>query len=300
MPPNSHIAVAPAIANLPDIDGLTTAAIPCHRCGDCCTRWQPLLTPEDADGLATHLGLSDAAFHARYTLRYPFDDEARLLRQEDGVCVFLGWETDGRSTCTVHSARPAVCREWSAGLEQRECRRGLERAVRTDGSLDLPLLYPDGEERAAFIAAWSAARPRSIMPELSSLRFAGVVCTPDGEPVGEARFWASGSHGPEGAWSGWLYVADLGSPPPGRYQVIAFAGWQGDFQIESGAVPTRVIETDLLPVTGAGPAPWPETAGEPVRQPALVGTPWQGSRGIPPYKQQGDGNRLPSAQRSYD
>lgn len=135
------------------------------------------------------------------------------------------------------------------------------------------------------------------MSELSSLRFAGLVLTPDGKPVGEARFWASGTHGPDGIWSGWLYVADLGSPPAGRYRVAAFAGWEGDFQIEPGVMATRVIETDLLPVVGGGPAPWPETTGGPRHPAALAGTPWQGSRGIPPFKQQGDGNRLPAARR---
>src|SRR5206468_342021 len=92
--------------------------------------------------------------------------------------------------------------------------------------------------------------------------------------------------------SGWLYVADLGGPPPpGRYWVATFEGWSGEFNV-APAVITRVIETDLLPITGIGPAPWPPPESPPARRPP-VGTPWQGSRGIPPYKQQGDGNRLP-------
>jgi Fe-S-cluster containining protein len=123
--------------------------VPCHRCGVCCERWQPLLTTKDADRLAARLGLATAEFHETYTSSYPFDDEQRLLRQDGGRCVFLTYDQDSRATCTVHDARPAVCREWSAGLEKKECRSGLERFAQT-GLIRLEDLYPDPADRQDF------------------------------------------------------------------------------------------------------------------------------------------------------
>lgn len=127
-------------------------AIPCHRCGICCERWQPLLTLEDAQRLAAHLGLAVADFHETYTTYYPFDDEQRLLRQEASRCVFLSYEQGGRAACTVHHARPEVCRAWQAGLEKKECNAGLERLAAT-GLIALDELYPEPEDRHAFARA---------------------------------------------------------------------------------------------------------------------------------------------------
>ncbi len=136
------------------------AAVPCHRCGLCCERWQPLLTLEDAARLAGHLGLASGAFLEVYTEPYPFDDEQRLLRREGGRCVFLRYEADGRATCAVHPARPQVCRDWAAGLDKQECVRGLARFAAPDGLIRIDDLYPGPEDRAAFT--------RAVYPEPSN------------------------------------------------------------------------------------------------------------------------------------
>jgi Fe-S-cluster containining protein len=133
--------------------------MPCHRCGVCCERWQPLISVDDAERLAAHLGMSFAAFRAAYTEPYPFDDERWLLRHEGGGCVFLRFsEDDGvaRAGCAVHPARPAVCREWTAGFDKKECIQGLARFARPDGAIPLESLYPDGAERAAYRLARGA------------------------------------------------------------------------------------------------------------------------------------------------
>lgn len=124
--------------------------VPCHRCGLCCERWQPLLTSADAARLAAHLGLAPAAFHAAYTTPYPFDDEQRLLRRRDDRCTFLRYQEDGRAACAVHPARPQVCREWIAGLDKKECVQGLARFAGPDGLIQLDDLYPEPGDRAAF------------------------------------------------------------------------------------------------------------------------------------------------------
>ena len=129
------------------------------------------------------------------------------------------------------------------------------------------------------------------MPELESRRFAGTVANGSGEVLGEARMWGEGVRGEDGSWSGWLRVADLGGPlPPGRYHITAAEGWGGEFEPRPGPT-SRVFESELLPVTGIGPPPWPAGDGEAVdaaRRPPAVGTPWQGAQGIPPYKRQQD------------
>lgn len=134
------------------------APAPCHRCGVCCERWQPLLTPADAARLAAHLGLTPADFHRRFTAPYPFDDEQRLLQQEDGHCVFLRW-AEGRAACAVHTARPGVCRAWAAGLDKKECVQGLARFAGADGLIQIGDLYPDADDRAEFLRAVATAGP---------------------------------------------------------------------------------------------------------------------------------------------
>lgn len=136
--------------------------IPCHRCGVCCERWQPLLSAADAARLAGFLGMAVGRFLGEYTGSYPFDDEQRLLRQSEGRCVFLRFAAEGgavRAACAVHPARPRVCRDWAAGLDRKECVQGLTR-FSTDGTVALNVLYPQPDDRWRFraaLAGWPCA-----------------------------------------------------------------------------------------------------------------------------------------------
>jgi Fe-S-cluster containining protein len=125
-------------------------AIPCHRCGVCCERWQPLVSSEEMDRLARYLGTSVEGFLAAYTTAYPFDDVLRLLRRDGRGCVFLDRDATGRAICTVHPARPDSCRQWTASMDRRECVDGLDRFAA--GVVPLAVVYPDEAERSAFIA----------------------------------------------------------------------------------------------------------------------------------------------------
>lgn len=93
------------------------------------------------------------------------------------------------------------------------------------------------------------------MPELESRRLIAVIYDESGAPVGEARLWIAGDRGGAG-WYGWLRGSDLGTPlAPGRYTFVSAEGWRAGF--ETGhAPPTRVFETELLPIRGAGDLPW--------------------------------------------
>ena len=124
--------------------------IPCHRCGVCCERWQPLLGAHEVERLAAYLTITGDEVVTRYTEPYPFDDVSRLLRHEDGGCIFLRRDGDGRSSCSVHPARPDACRAWTASLFRRECVAGLARFG--DGAVLLPAtLYADDDERREFM-----------------------------------------------------------------------------------------------------------------------------------------------------
>ena len=126
------------------------SAIPCHRCGVCCERWQPLVSTEEAARLAAFLRIGVEPFLDEYTSSYLFDDAFRLLRRKGEGCVFLGRDETGRSLCTVHPARPDACRDWIASLDRRECVGGLARFGA--GAVALTVVYPDEDERAMFAA----------------------------------------------------------------------------------------------------------------------------------------------------
>lgn len=131
----------------------TGAPVPCFRCGVCCVRWQPLLSPQEVRRLAAALGLSPRSFSRRYTRAYPLRRGWRQLLATAQGCVFLAWQ-GGVSACTIHTVRPQVCRDWQAGLDRRECLQGL-RAFPGPPLLTLERLLADPADRAALVRAVS-------------------------------------------------------------------------------------------------------------------------------------------------
>lgn len=126
------------------------SAIPCHRCGVCCERWQPLVSSAEVERLATYLAMPAVAVRTRFTVSYPFDDEVWLLAREGRGCVFLRYDADGRASCSVHPARPEVCRDWTASLDRRECVDGLGRFGES-GPIPLAAVYPLVGEQKQFV-----------------------------------------------------------------------------------------------------------------------------------------------------
>lgn len=127
------------------------SAIPCHRCGVCCERWQPLVSCEEVRRLAEYLEIGEATFLEGYTTCYPLDDAQRLLQQRNGACVFLRYEGEGRSLCSVHPVRPDICRSWTASLDRRECVDGLGRFGASDMLIPMQVVYGARDERDAFM-----------------------------------------------------------------------------------------------------------------------------------------------------
>src|SRR5215211_1878153 len=126
------------------------SAIPCHQCGVCCERWQPLVTDTEIERIAEFLGVDAESLRRSCTVAYPFDDSVRLLRQEDGGCVFLRRQPSGRSLCAVHPARPDVCRSWIASLDRRECVDGLGRFGASSTLVPITVIYDTQADRDSF------------------------------------------------------------------------------------------------------------------------------------------------------
>jgi len=98
--------------------------IPCFRCGICCTCYQPPLTVEDIDRIASALGISRSKCISKYAHKASIK-EGYLLKHTKKGCVFLAWDADGKGRCTMHPSRPKACRAWTPSLAKPECLEGL-------------------------------------------------------------------------------------------------------------------------------------------------------------------------------
>jgi len=79
----------------------------CRMCGHCCQGQGGIVaSAPERDRLAAYLHISVEEFCARYT---EAQGKKLVLRcGEDGFCVFF----DPKTACTVHPAKPDVCRAW--------------------------------------------------------------------------------------------------------------------------------------------------------------------------------------------
>jgi hypothetical protein len=122
------------------ISGQGTTVFPCFYCGVCCSDYQPHLDTRESQMIADHLGMSLQKFLDECTdPRWP-GTETHLLRQVDGICLFLERkEGKAKWLCRIHAFKPDACLQWAAGLEKKECRQGLSRywglSVDNSGSL---------------------------------------------------------------------------------------------------------------------------------------------------------------------
>ncbi len=79
----------------------------CKMCGHCCQGQGGIVaSASERERLAAHLGLSVDEFCAVYT--QPQGAKLVLRSREDGFCIFF----DPEKACTVHPAKPDVCRAW--------------------------------------------------------------------------------------------------------------------------------------------------------------------------------------------
>jgi len=82
-------------------------AFDCRKCGECCRgKGGIVIGPRDLPRLCEGLGMERENFLARYT--YLQDKKIKLRAGPDSYCVFFLPGTG----CSVHTARPDICRAW--------------------------------------------------------------------------------------------------------------------------------------------------------------------------------------------
>ena len=146
--------------------------IPCLRCGVCCTRYQVRLDLIEARRICEGLGLSWYTFLGNYIKPHWTGVDSFLLRQQDGVCVFLKHTNEPhRTICLIHAWKPSACREWTPSLYRRECQQGLLRCWGLT-------VTPEGELRGSeegiqrfqlFMESLKRGSPYHISGELSAV-----------------------------------------------------------------------------------------------------------------------------------
>jgi len=110
--------------------------IECLRCGICCTRHQPPLSPEEVEATARNLKMTTSDFLTEYV---QITLAGYLLRHDERGCVFLNREAgQATATCRIHPFRPEACRNWIPSLSRPECQEGLMRLQSEDN-----ILLPD-------------------------------------------------------------------------------------------------------------------------------------------------------------
>ena len=120
--------------------------IPCFRCGICCTCYQPPLTGEDIDNIASALGISRSKCISRYAVKVPIK-EGHLLKKIKNGCVFLAWDADEKARCAIYPSRPKACREWTPSLAKPECLEGLAKLKSRGQIMLLEELFPSHDEQ---------------------------------------------------------------------------------------------------------------------------------------------------------
>ena len=134
--------------------------IPCFRCGICCTCYQPPLTIEDVDNIASALGISRSKCVSKYAHKAPIK-EGYLLKHTKRGCVFLAWDADGKARCAVYSSRPKACQDWTPSLSKPECLQGLAKLKSEGQIMLLEELFPSYEERKELYLSLDKVPPQS-------------------------------------------------------------------------------------------------------------------------------------------
>jgi len=134
--------------------------IPCFRCGICCTRYQPPLTTEDIENIASALGISRSQCISRYARKASIK-EGYLLKHTKKGCLFLAWDADGKARCTIYSSRPKACREWTPSLAKPECLEGLAKLKAEGQIMLLEELFPSHKEQKELYLSLEKIPPQS-------------------------------------------------------------------------------------------------------------------------------------------
>ena len=131
--------------------------IPCFRCGVCCACYQPPLTAEEIDNIASALRISRSKCISKYAVKVP-TKEGYLLKRTRKGCVFLAWDEGGKARCTIYPLRPKACREWTPSLAKPECLEGLAKLKPEGQIMLLEELFPSHDEQKELHLSLEKAR----------------------------------------------------------------------------------------------------------------------------------------------
>lgn len=142
-------------------------AMPCLRCGLCCSQSQPQLEEEDFRAITQGLGISPRVALEKFIYRHPQKADAYLMRRVKGACVFLG--NPGRPTrCSIHIFKPVACREWTASLARAECREALALRWGRRRLLSPAEMFDSPEEADHFASILGLSSSQTIQEEIDS------------------------------------------------------------------------------------------------------------------------------------
>lgn len=84
----------------------------CTQCGNCCggAPGYVWVDARDVEQIAALLGMTPENVRRAYTHRVGPDRS--LNERDDGDCVFLVRDDNGKTRCRIHPARPTQCRTW--------------------------------------------------------------------------------------------------------------------------------------------------------------------------------------------
>ena len=116
--------------------------VECFRCGVCCLRYRPTVSPEEIKKIATALGIAADEFFSTYVRTTAKGDGFVLGSSEEG-CIFLSWEeASGKAICAIHAFMPKACRDWIPSLSRPECQQGLAKLKPNATIMTPDQLYP--------------------------------------------------------------------------------------------------------------------------------------------------------------
>lgn len=114
----------------------------CTQCGACCSGSSGTVefTAEEAQGMASILGISYADFLSQYTERHGPTWILREVPSPEGEgfdCILLQRDPDrGTTRCLVHRERPMQCRTWPFWPENLKSPRTWRQAARECEGID--------------------------------------------------------------------------------------------------------------------------------------------------------------------
>ncbi len=144
--------------------GTPAQAVPCFRCGLCCTDYLVKLSGRDMVFLSRGLGISKAELLRKYVKKTPVGP---VMRQNGRECVFLRRDERGASSCSVYEFRPEVCRNYAPSLLRPECQEGLRRMGKVGGILLIGEIYRAGEGEEGLRKAIAVASRRDA-PQIAT------------------------------------------------------------------------------------------------------------------------------------